>query len=87
MERESIQQQVLEIAGKLFNNAEPLEGASDNLVHTYRMTSIDVLEFLLAIESEYSFEFEDDDLNEATLADINRLLDRIEGKLDQRMAL
>ncbi|WP_028561749.1 phosphopantetheine-binding protein [Paenibacillus pinihumi] len=87
MQRETIRQKVQEIAGKLFINTEPLEGAPDNFVHTYRMTSIDVLEFLLAIESEYEFEFEDDCLNENTLTDLNLLLNLIEAALKKRIVL
>nr|WP_297935795.1 phosphopantetheine-binding protein [uncultured Lachnoclostridium sp.] len=81
MERNEIKEKVFEVAGKLFgqDTAEFLD--KENLVDAFSMTSIDVLEFLLAIETEFDFEFDDEYLDETTLQDINVLLDYIEEQM------
>lgn len=81
MERNEIKEKVFEVAGKLFDQDTAKFLDKENLVDAFSMTSIDVLEFLLAIETEFDFEFDDEYLDETTLQDINVLLDYIEEQM------
>ena len=74
MRRNEIKEKVFEVAGKLFSQDTKAAENEENLVDAFGMTSIDVLEFLLAIETEFEFEFDDEYLDETTLQDINVLL-------------
>jgi len=85
MEREIALAQIEGIAAQLFRDTEKMEGQPDNYVYTYRLTSIDVLEFLLAVESEFGFELDDADLTEQTLMDRNKLLDIVMNVAGERV--
>lgn len=81
MERNEIKEKVFEVAGKLFGQDTTEFLDKENLVDAFNMTSIDVLEFLLAIETEFDFEFDDEYLDETTLQDINVLFDYIQEQM------
>lgn len=83
MERNEIKRNVCRVAENLFKEQADIEKDNNNFIEKFRMTSIDVLEFLLAIESEFDFEFEDEYLDESTLEDVNRLLDYISEHTDK----
>lgn len=77
MEKEQIKKEAYIIAAKLYHEEVDLKDEIINFVERFRMTSIDVLEYLLAIETEFDFEFEDDYLNESILKDSQVLYDYI----------
>lgn len=81
MNRDKIKEKVITIATNMFRRK--IEGVFEatNLVEYFNMVSVDVLEYLLAIESEYDFEFDDDALDEKTLQSGERLLNAIEEQL------
>lgn len=83
MEKEQIKNMVYSIAGKLFSETIEEQEEIADFTARFRMTSIDVLEFLLSIETEFNFEFEDDYLNEKTLKDANVLLDYVQGRITE----
>lgn len=86
MDEKVITAKVLEIAEQLFCDSEPMQDQPDNLFYTYGMTSIDVLEYLLAIEGALGFEFDDADLTEATLVDRKRLVDIIASAIGDKVS-
>jgi acyl carrier protein len=66
-------------AGFASADSGPAAGAADddNLLLRYGFTSLDALEYLLALEEEFGITFEDEDLNEEVLSSADRLADYI----------
>lgn len=86
MDQQVILAKIEEIAVQLFRDTEPMSDQPENLFYTYSMTSIDVLEYLLAIETEFGFEFDDSDLTEATVTDRARLVNLILHSLNDKVS-
>jgi acyl carrier protein len=85
MVRADIENKIYEISEKLFRDQKVVRDDQTDFVQKFQMTSIDVLEFLLAIEMEYDFEFDDEYLVEATLRNIDILKDYVENRLKGRI--
>lgn len=81
MVKTEIKERVFDVAVNLFGEEAKEQFEEKDLVNALGMSSIDVLEFLLAIETEFDFEFDDEVLDETTLKDIDVLIDYIESKI------
>lgn len=82
MGREEMKKTLKKLAEEMFEGTIEGEFEEINLAEHYAMTSIDVLEYILSIETEFDFEFEDDDLVPETLESGKKLLDIIEGRMN-----
>jgi acyl carrier protein len=51
--------------------------AEENLLHRFGFSSIEALEYLLAVEEEFGITLEDEELSEETLASAGKLADRV----------
>lgn len=78
MKREDIEKKVIEIAEDMFKKEVSGDFETLNLIEYLDLISIDVLEYLLSIESSFDFEFGDEALGEDTLQSGKILLDTIE---------
>lgn len=81
MQQLQIKDRVFEVAAKLFGEEASIHKEDKNLVEAFGMSSIDVLEFLLAIETEFDFEFDDEALDETTLQNVDNLIGYINSKI------
>ncbi|MCL2253050.1 MAG: phosphopantetheine-binding protein [Lachnospiraceae bacterium] len=73
MEKTQVQEKICKLAEDLFQKEIVNVDENANLYSYFEMTSIDVLQYLLSIENEFDFEFEDEYLNENILYEISSL--------------
>ena len=59
MEKKQVAEKILSLGEELFQKSISPDQTVRDLYAYFEMTSIDVLEFLLSIENEFNFEFDD----------------------------
>ena len=80
MKKTQVAEKILSLGNELFQKSTSNLSVKDLYTH-YEMSSIDVLEFMLSIENEFNFEFDDNYLDGEILKDIDLLIDYIQNNV------
>lgn len=76
MKKEEIESKIMEIIQKMFGNEKGFD----------KIESLNLVKLVIAIEDEFQIEIADEDLNADTIGSLEKLVDYVAAKIEQRVA-